>query len=63
MFPEAKQAKLDYAKELVYPVTQEGPLLDEMRVKMGEMPWAEKKILDIDLSFFKRMFTEVRFSS
>lgn len=62
MFPEAQQVKLSYAKEIVYPITEDGPLLDEIRASVGETPWVEKSIFDVNLSFFKKVFGTVRFS-
>ena len=59
-FPEAEQVKLDYAKEIVYPITEEGPLLDEIRVKVGETAWVVKSAFDTELSFIKKVFNMVR---
>uniref|UniRef100_A0A914WFX4 glucuronosyltransferase n=1 Tax=Plectus sambesii TaxID=2011161 RepID=A0A914WFX4_9BILA len=58
LFSEEKGVKLEYAKEIVYPMALDGELLEKMRAKTGDI-WADQSIFDIDFSFFKKVLTEL----
>uniref|UniRef100_A0A914X8A0 glucuronosyltransferase n=1 Tax=Plectus sambesii TaxID=2011161 RepID=A0A914X8A0_9BILA len=59
LFSEAKGIKLEYAKEIVYPMILDGQLLDQIRAKSGFI-WADQSVFDIDFSFYKKVLTEFK---